>query len=79
MFETVQRIIADQMGLKDPEKVTMDTVLDEDLGADSLDAVEIIMAIEDTYDIEIPDDIAENIRRVSEIMAYLEDVLEDEA
>ncbi len=53
MFERIKEIIAEQLGLDDLEDITMDSSLIDDLEADSLDAVEIIMALEDEYDIEI--------------------------
>ena len=76
MFELVREIIAEQMGVKDPETITMDTHLIDDLGADSIDAAEIIIAVEGEFDIEIPDEIAEKIRIVSEIIDFLEDAIE---
>ncbi|OPL09141.1 MAG: acyl carrier protein [delta proteobacterium ML8_F1] len=76
MFELVQKIIAEQMGVKDPESITYETHLVDDLGADSIDAAEIIIAIEGEFDIEIPDDIAESIRKVSELMEFLENAIE---
>ncbi|MEA3424125.1 MAG: acyl carrier protein [Bacillota bacterium] len=72
MFELVQKIIAEQMGVKDLDSITYDTHLVDDLNADSIDAAEIIIAVEGEFDIEIPDDIAEKIRKVSEIMEFLE-------
>jgi|LGOV01.1.fsa_nt_gb acyl carrier protein len=76
MFEIVQKIIAEQMGVKDLDSITYDTHLVDDLNADSIDAAEIIIAVEGEFDIEIPDDIAEKIRKVSEIMEFLENELE---
>ena len=76
MFEIVQKIIAGQMGVKNLESITYDTDLVDDLNADSIDAAEIIIAVEGEFDIEIPDDIAEKIRKVSEIMEFLENELE---
>jgi len=76
MFEIVQKIIAEQMGVQEIEKITYDTHLIDDLNADSIDAAEIIIAVEGEFDIEIPDDLAENIRKVSEIMDYLNSILE---
>jgi acyl carrier protein len=73
MFELVRKIIADQMGVKDPDKITLETHLINDLGADSIDAAEIIIAVESEFNIEIPDDLAEKIRIVSEIMDFLEE------
>jgi acyl carrier protein len=72
MFNTIKNIIEEQLGITDSERITMETNLEEDLGADSLDAVEIIMAVEDEYDVEIPDNIAEEMKTVSEIITYLE-------
>lgn len=72
MFNTIKNIIEEQLGITDLERITMETNLEEDLGADSLDAVEIIMAVEDEYDVEIPDNIAEEMKTVSEIITYLE-------
>ena len=72
VFEKIREIIADQLDA-DPESITMDTDLMKDLEADSLDAVEIIMAIESEYDIEIPDDRAEEFKMVSNIVSYIEE------
>ena len=72
VFEKIREIIADQLDA-DPESITMDTDLMKDLEADSLDAVELIMAIESEYDIEIPDDRAEEFKMVSNIVSYIEE------
>ena len=72
VFEKIREIIADQLDA-DPESITMDTDLMKDLEADSLDAVEIIMAIESEYGLEIPDDRAEEFKMVSNIVSYIED------
>ena len=74
MFEMIKSIIEDQLAISDPEKITLNTNLRDDLDADSLDAVEIIMAVEDEFDIEIPDDIAERFQTVGQIVEYLENV-----
>ncbi|WP_178412576.1 acyl carrier protein [Peptostreptococcaceae bacterium] len=73
MFERIKEIIAEQLGLDDLEDITMDSSLIDDLEADSLDAVEIIMALEDEYDIEIPDEEAENFKSIGDICRYIED------
>lgn len=73
MFERIKEIIAEQLGLDDLEDITMDSSLVDDLEADSLDAVEIIMALEDEYDIEIPDEEAENFKSIGDICKYIED------
>ena len=74
MFNTIQSIISEQLGIADLDRITMETNLEEDLGADSLDAVEIIMAVEDEFEVEIPDNIAEELKVISEIVTYLESV-----
>lgn len=71
MFEKVQAIIAQELGI-DKEKITMDSRLAEDLGADSLDAVELIMALEDEFGIEVDDEAATKIKKVSDIVEFLE-------
>ena len=71
VFEKVREIIVEQLGV-DESDVTMDTHLMKDLEADSLDAVEIIMAIEDEYGIEIPDEDAEKFQSVSDLVKFVE-------
>jgi len=72
MYETIKLIIEEQLGINDKDKITLTTNLQEDLNADSLDAVEIIMSIEDEFNIEIPDDIAEELKTVEDIINFLE-------
>ena len=72
MFEKIRDIIVEQLGLDDVDALTMDTLLKEDLDADSLDAVEVIMALEDEFDIEIPDDEAETLKTIGDIVEYIE-------
>lgn len=71
-FEKIRDIIMEQLGV-DESMVTMDTNLVKDLEADSLDAVEIIMAIEDEFGIEVPDEDAENFQQVADIVKYVEE------
>jgi len=71
VFEKVKELIVEQLDV-DPEIVTMDTDFMKDLEADSLDAVEIILGVEDEYGIEIPDEVAENFAKVSDIVNYIE-------
>lgn len=71
VFEKVREIIVEQLGV-DKNDVTIDTHLMKDLEADSLDAVEIIMAIEDEYGIEIPDEDAEKFQSVSDLVKFVE-------
>ncbi|MBM7615256.1 acyl carrier protein [Alkaliphilus hydrothermalis] len=72
MFQKVVEIIADQLGLDDVESIERTTSLMNDLEADSLDAVEIIMAIEDEFGVEIPDEEAENFKNIGDIVDYVE-------
>ena len=74
MFEKVQEIIAKELGL-DKEKVTREARLTEDLGADSLDAVEIIMALEEEFDIQVDDSNFQNIKCVEDIVKCLETIV----
>ena len=74
IFEKIREIIAEQLSVEDIEKITLETSLTNDLEADSLDAVEIIMALEEEYDIEIPDEVAEEFKTVGDIVRYVEDV-----
>jgi acyl carrier protein len=68
----VKEIIIDQLGLEEDVEVTRTTSLMNDLKADSLDAVEIIMAFEDEFEIEIPDSDAENFKNIGDIVDYIE-------
>lgn len=72
MFEKVKDIVVYQLNLKDPSIITRETRLREDLKVDSLDAAEIILAIEEQLDVEIPDELMMSAKTVGEIMDYLE-------
>ncbi len=69
--EKVKAIIAEQLGVK-PEEVTMEASFVDDLGADSLDTVELVMAFEEEFSIEIPDEDAEKITTVGEAIKYID-------
>ena len=69
--ERVIEIVAEQLGV-DKEKITPETSFVNDLGADSLDTVELVMAFEEEFGIEIPDEDAEKITRVKEAVEYIE-------
>ena len=69
--ERVKKIVVDNLGV-DPDKVTENASFIEDLGADSLDTVELVMAFEEEFGIEIPDEDAEKITRVKEAVEYIE-------
>lgn len=71
MFEQVKAIIVKELGV-DGAKVTMEARLSEDLGADSLDAVELIMAIEDAFGLEVNDEAAQKIHKVGDIVNFVE-------
>lgn len=72
VFEQIRDIIAEQLGAE-ASNITPETNLMKDLEADSLDAVEIIMAIEDTFGVEIPDDQAERFQLVKNLVEYVEE------
>ena len=76
IFEKVRSIIADKLSV-DENDVTMETSFVDDLGADSLDVVELIMALEDEFEIEISDEEAENVTTVGEVVEYIRENSED--
>lgn len=69
--EKVKQVIVEKLGVEESE-VTNEATFVDDLGADSLDTVELIMAFEETFGLEIPDDEAEKIRTVGDAVSYLE-------
>ena len=71
IFEAVRDSLAEQFEI-DPSEITMDTNLIDDIGADSLDVVELIMSLEDNYGIRISDDDAANLVTVRKIVDYIE-------
>ena len=71
ILEKIKEIIAEELNV-DAAEITMETRLAEDLGADSLDAVELIMAIEDEFGVEVDDESAQSIRSVGDIVRLLE-------
>ena len=71
--EKVRSIIVDQLGVES-DKVTADAKFIEDLGADALDTVELVMAFEENFDIEVPDEEAEKLQSVADVVAYIEKV-----
>ena len=72
-IEEKVRSIVDQLGVES-DKVTADAKFIEDLGADSLDTVELVMAFEENFDIEVPDEEAEKLQSVADVVAYIEKV-----
>ncbi len=71
IFEQVKKLIAKELDVSE-SKITLETSLAEDLGADSLDAVELVMALEDEFGISVSDDDAQNLNTVKAIVEYIE-------
>lgn len=71
VFEKVVQILAEQLSV-DPDKITMESMLEEDLDADSLDAIDIVMSIEDEFEIEVPDEVISNMKSVGDIVNFIE-------
>ncbi|HEY9617368.1 acyl carrier protein [Pantanalinema rosaneae CENA516] len=78
IFEKVQKIVAEQLGV-DASEVTPQASFANDLGADSLDTVELVMALEEEFDIEIPDEAAEEIATVQAAVDYINNQLKASA
>lgn len=76
VFDQVKESLADILSC-DADKIDMDTDLVRDLGVDSIDTVELIMAVEETYDITISDKDAEDLKTVGDVVEFIEDHLED--
>lgn len=70
-FDKIKNIIVENLGVS-PEEVKLDSILSDDLGADSLDAVEISMAIEEEFGIDIPDEVLEKFKKVSDIVNFVD-------
>ena len=68
IFERVKEVIGEQLGIDDLDSITLDTTFIDDLGADSLDIVELIMALEEEFDMEIPEAEAEKIQSVNDVV-----------
>ena len=71
VFEKIKTILADPLDV-DEETITMETDIAADLGADSLDVVELIMSIEDEFEVEVPDEKIEGIKTVGDIVNYIQ-------
>lgn len=70
-YEKVRQLICEQLG-KSEDKVNMDTRIVEDLGADSLDVVELLMALEDEFGLSLPDEVAMEMKTVGDIVSYID-------
>ena len=71
VFEKVKAILSEQFDVEE-DTITLETSISEDLGADSLDIVDLLMSLEDEFEIEVPDDEIENIKTVGELVKYIE-------
>lgn len=76
VFDKIKKIIADQLGIE-PDEITLESSFIDDLGADSLDIVELIMALEEEFDIEIPDEDAEKVTCVGDVVEYIKAHIEE--
>ena len=74
-FDKVKAIVVEQLGVDEAE-VKIDSTFIDDLGADSLDIVELIMAFEEEFNVEIPDDVAEKIKSVKDTVEYIDSIKE---
>ncbi len=71
VFEKIKTILAEQLDA-DADEMTMETNIARDLGADSLDVVELLMSIEDEFEVEIPDEEIENIKTIGDLTEYIQ-------
>lgn len=72
ILEKVKAILSEQFDVEE-DTITAETSIADDLGADSLDVVDLLMSIEDEFEIEVPDDEVENIKTVGELVKYIEE------
>jgi acyl carrier protein len=70
-FDRVVQIIAEELNIE-PDELTMETHITDDLNADSLDAMEVILKIEEEFDVEIPDDIVQTIQTIADVVEFLD-------
>ena len=72
VFEQIKTLLSEQLEVN-PDIITMDTNIADELGADSLDVVELLMSIEDEFDVEIPDEKIESLKTVGSVVDYIQD------
>lgn len=72
VFDKIKELVAEQLDVDD-DKIELTSNIQDDLGADSLDVVDLVMAIEDEFSIDIPDEAVSNIKTVGDIVKYIED------
>lgn len=75
MFNTIKKMIVDQLGV-DESMISMDSSFIDDLNADSLDMVELVMAMEQEFDVSIPDEVAEKVSTVGEAIEFVKNLME---
>jgi acyl carrier protein len=71
VLDKIKEILAEQLSV-DPDKITMNSLLEEDLDADSLDAIDIVMSIEDEFQVEVPDEVIADMKSVGDIVNFIE-------
>ena len=71
LIDDIKEVVVEQLSVN-PDEIKADSKFTEDLGADSLDVVELVMALEEKFDIEIPDDEAEKLQTVQDVINYIE-------
>lgn len=76
VFEKVKKLLAEQLNIADVNSITMDSNIVTDLHADSLDVVELLMSLEDNFQISVPDEIADKLITVKAIVEYIESQLD---
>ena len=76
VFDKIKDIIVEQLDVEE-DAVTMEASITDDLGADSLDVVDLVMSIGESFDVEIPDEEDENIKTVGDIVKYIENKVEE--
>ncbi len=76
VFDKIKDIIVERLDVEE-DAVTMEASITDDLGADSLDVVDLVMSIEESFDVEIPDEEVENIKTVGDIVKYIENKVEE--
>jgi acyl carrier protein len=72
VFDQIKEMLAEQLDL-DESKITMDSDIVEDLEADSLDVVDLVMSMEDEFGVEVPDEVIENFKTVGDVVRYIEE------
>ena len=71
VLDKIKEILAERLSV-DPDKITMNSLLEEDLDADSLDAIDIVMSIEDEFQVEVPDEVIADMKSVGDIVNFIE-------